>query len=93
MKHALAGHEAVTVAEMKWQGILNGKLLSLAAAEFDVFLTVDKNLQFQQNLETLPLPVIAVHSPSLRWEDIEKYIGNILSVLNSPLLPEIYIID
>ena len=93
MKHALVGHEATTVAEMGWQGILNGKLLSLAAAQFDVFLTVDKNLQFQQNLESLPLPLLAIHSPSLRWDDVEKYIGDILDIMNSSLLPKIYIIE
>ena len=58
MKHALTGHDARTVDDMKWRGILNGKLLALASTEFDVFITVDKNLQFQQNLDLLPPPVL-----------------------------------
>ncbi|MEP7234403.1 MAG: hypothetical protein ABI778_03820 [Ignavibacteriota bacterium] len=93
MKIALAGHEVKTVADMKWQGILNGKLLVLAASEFDAFLTVDKNLKFQQNLKSLPLPVIAVHSPSLRWEDAQKYVSKILGILDSQLLPEVYVVE
>lgn len=50
----LAGHEVSTVQRSGWTGIKNGKLLGLAAAEFDVFLTMDGNLEFQQNLATLP---------------------------------------
>jgi len=35
----------------------NGKLLAIAATEFDAFITVDKNLPFQQNLATLPIAI------------------------------------
>jgi hypothetical protein len=45
------------VVEAGWSGIKIGKLLTLAAAEFDAFITVDKNLSFQQNLEKLPMAV------------------------------------
>lgn len=40
-----------TVEEMKWRGIRNGRLLDLMAGEFDVLVTTDKNLRYQQNLE------------------------------------------
>ena len=45
-------------------GIKNGKLLALAANEFDAFLTVDKNLPYQQNLAALPVAVIVLDSLS-----------------------------
>ena len=49
---------------MGWSGIKNGKLLALAASEFDAFLTVDKNLPYQQNLTVLPVAVIVLDSLS-----------------------------
>ena len=52
----IEGHEVVTVPHVGWAGIQNGELLRLAQAQFDVFVTVDRNLPFQQHLP---------HSPSL----------------------------
>jgi hypothetical protein len=49
---------------MGWSGVKNGKLLALAANEFDAFLTVDKNLPYQQNLITLPIAVIVLDAVS-----------------------------
>jgi predicted nuclease of predicted toxin-antitoxin system len=54
----LAEHEVLTVTEHGWSGIKNGKLLALAEAEFDVFLTVDQNLKYQQNLKTFDIGII-----------------------------------
>ncbi len=45
---------------MAWAGVKNGKLLALAASEFDAFLTVDKNLPYQQNLTSLPIAVLVL---------------------------------
>jgi hypothetical protein len=45
---------------MGWAALQNGQLLAEAARQFDVFLTVDKNIKSQQNLLTLPLPVIVL---------------------------------
>ena len=47
---------------MGWAGVRNGELLRLAAADFDCFLTVDRNLQFQQDVASLPLAVIVLHA-------------------------------
>jgi hypothetical protein len=49
---------------MGWSGVQNGELLALAAAEFDAFVTVDKNLQYQQNLSTLPISVVLLDAYS-----------------------------
>lgn len=49
---------------MGWAGIKNGILLALAADAFDVLITVDKNMQFQQNLATLPIAVIVLDAVS-----------------------------
>lgn len=44
------GYEVKTVPQMGWGGVKNGQILALAEAEFDIFITVDRNLSFQQNL-------------------------------------------
>ena len=49
-----------TVQEMGWTGKENGELLALAAKHFDVFITADKQLRFQQNLSNLQLSVIVL---------------------------------
>lgn len=56
----LEGHETQTVQRQGWAGLKNGVLLRAAAAEFDVFLTGDQNLQFQQNFAGLSLAVIVL---------------------------------
>ncbi len=50
LKGSLREHEVKTVTEMRWQGLTNGELLDLAELRFDVFVTLDKNLEYQQNL-------------------------------------------
>lgn len=60
LRRELPDHEVRTVTEAGWNGTKNGALLALAAHHFDVFLTVDANLQYQQNLSNLPISVILV---------------------------------
>ena len=60
LRRRLTGHEVRTVGDMGWSGTRNGKLLALAAGQFDVFITVDKNLPHQQNLATLPVAVVVL---------------------------------
>ena len=64
----LVGHEVSTVPRRGWAGIKNGKLLGLAGAEFDVFVTMDGNLEFQQNLASLPIAVLVIEAVS-NWMD------------------------
>jgi|SRR5580658_4167157 hypothetical protein len=64
LRNDLPGHEVKTVAEVGWAGVKNGELLRLAAAEFDLLITVDRNLEYQQSFEGLSLAVIVVHASS-----------------------------
>jgi predicted nuclease of predicted toxin-antitoxin system len=48
-----------TAREMGWDNLENGKLLQQASVEFDVFITVDSNIRYQQNTE-LPITIIAL---------------------------------
>ena len=77
----LVGHEVSTVQRSGWTGIKNGKLLGLAAAEFDVFLTMDGNLEFQQNLATLPIAVLVVEAVGNRMEHLVPLVPVILREL------------
>ena len=58
VKRELTDHEVLTVTEHGWSGVKNGDLLALAEAEFDVFITVDQNLKYQQNLKAFNIGII-----------------------------------
>jgi hypothetical protein len=64
LREELLGHEVMTVAEVGWAGVKNGELVLLAARRFDLLLTVDRNLEYQQNFANLALAVIVVNAPS-----------------------------
>jgi predicted nuclease of predicted toxin-antitoxin system len=66
----LPGHEVKTARQMGWLSIKNGALLALAASEFDVFITIDSKMSSQQNVMTLPLPVIVLRARSRRPTDV-----------------------
>lgn len=70
-----------TVHQMRWTGLKNGELLRQAEVEFDVFITVDRNLAFQQHLSTFSIAVLVLHTVSNRLIDLKLLIPNILNVL------------
>jgi predicted nuclease of predicted toxin-antitoxin system len=73
-KHLLNhGHECLTVQEAGWSGKQNGELLSLAEAAFDVLLTVDTNLRYQQNLAGCRIGIVVLQSSSNRLEDLRQH--------------------
>ena len=64
LRRSLLSHEVSTVVAEGWSGVKNGRLLGLAAQRFDAFVTVDKNLPYQQNTSTLPVAVIILDAAS-----------------------------
>jgi hypothetical protein len=58
----IVGHEVRTVPQMGWATIKNGELLTLAEDQFDVFLIVNRNLSFQQNLPRFNLAVMVLRA-------------------------------
>jgi len=76
-------HEIKTVPQMGWAGVKNGQLLALAEAEFDVFITVDRNLSFQQNLPQFDIAVIVLQAPSNRLADLKPLVPEVLAILAS----------
>ena len=64
---------------MGWATIKNGELLALAAREFDVFVTVDRNLSFQQNLPAFAIAVIVLRARSNRLADLQPLVADLLA--------------
>jgi hypothetical protein len=58
-------------------------LLALAAEEFDVFVTVDRNLSFQQNVTALSIAVIVLRAPTNRLADLRPLIPKLLAAIAS----------
>ena len=79
----IVSHEVKTVPEMGWAAIKNGELLLLAEHQFDVFVTVDRNLSFQQNLSKFSIAVAIFNGTSNRLEDIRPLVPKLLEVLPS----------
>ena len=66
---------------MKWAGIKNGELMRLAETMFEVFITVDRNLSFQQNLPTFKISVLVLHAKSNRLADLQPFAKKIMEIL------------
>ena len=75
-------YEIKTVPQMGWAGIKDGELLALAVVEFDVFITVDRNLSFQQNIPQFDIAVVVLQSPSNRLADLKPLAPKILAILD-----------
>jgi hypothetical protein len=81
LARALGQHTVCTVVEAGWSGVKNGKLLALAAKQFDVFITADRNLQYQQNLAALPLAVVVLVAHDNRLPTLLPLVPTLLAQL------------
>lgn len=70
LKRELPDFEVRTVAEMGWAGIKNGKLLRFAEAEFDILVTADQNLSYQQPVTTFQLGFAVLRARTTKLEDL-----------------------
>jgi hypothetical protein len=77
LRSELPGHDVKTVAEAGWAGVKNGELLRLASERFDVLLTVDRNLEYQQNFQGAAIAVVVIHA-----------LSNDIAVLR-PMMPQV----
>ena len=66
MHRLLIGHECTTAQKRGWGGITNGDLVSRAEAEFDLFITSDQNLRYQQNLAGRRIAILELGTNDLR---------------------------
>ncbi|MDQ3374950.1 MAG: DUF5615 family PIN-like protein [Acidobacteriota bacterium] len=77
----IVGYEVKTVPQMRWAGVKNGDLMQFAELEFDVFITVDRNLSFQQNLPKFNIAVLVLHAKSNSLADLLPFADRIIESL------------
>ena len=83
-KHHLHGHECHTVPEEGWAGKKNGDLLSLAEKSgFEVFLTLDRGVEYEQNLQGREIAVILISARSSRLVDFLPRIPVVLDAVHT----------
>ena len=78
---------------MGWAGIKNGQLLALAEAEFDVVITVERNLSFQENLPQFNIAVIVLQAPSNRLADLKPLASKVLAILAMATTEQVTIVS
>ena len=78
---AIVGHEVKTVPQAGWAAVKNGELLTLAADRFDIFVTVDRNLSFQQHLPRFSIAVIVLRAQSNRLVDLRPLAQDLLKAI------------
>jgi hypothetical protein len=77
----LDGHEVDIVSRRGWTGVKNGALLQLMHGEYDVFVTMDRGIEHQQNLARLSFGVLLIRAPSNRMIDLLPLVPAILEIL------------
>ena len=89
----ISGHDVKTARQMGWTAIKNGELLALASAHFDAFVTVDRNLAFQQDVSGLRIAVVVLQAKSNRLNDLRPLMPGLLSKLDSAQQGTVTIIE
>ena len=75
------GHDVTTVPDAGWAALKNGDLLNRAQHEFDVFVTTDRNLPFQQDLSRFSIAVVVLRARSNRVIDLGRLVPQLLAAL------------
>jgi hypothetical protein len=79
----IVGHDVKTARQMGWTTVKNGELLALAGGQFDAFVTVDRNLSFQQNLVSYPIAVIVLRAKTNRLVDLRPLAPRLVAAIQS----------
>lgn len=77
----LPGHQVDTIAGRDWAGLKNGPLLQRMREGYDVLATMDRNLEFQQNIATLPFGILLIRAASNRMAHLAPLVPEILDAL------------
>jgi hypothetical protein len=83
LSRAIVGHEVKTARQMGWLAIKNGELLALASQDFDVFVTVDRNLAFQQNLATWSIAIVVLRAKTNRLADLMPLVPDLIAAIEA----------
>jgi hypothetical protein len=80
LRRALTGHSVVTAFEKGWSNLTNGNLLLAAEAEFDLLITTDQNLEYQQNLSNRRIAILVL--PTTNWPEIQHHQTEVADAVN-----------
>ena len=93
LAQVLAGHEVQTVTQAGWSGTKNGELLRLADATFDVFVTGDQHLQYQQNLSKVRIRIVVIKARDNRVKTILALAERILAAIDDSKVGQLVMIE
>ena len=79
----LRGHAVETVADRGWAGIRNGELLNRMSGRYDVLITMDRGIEFQQPVSTLPFGIVIVRARSNRMRHLSPLVSAILNAITA----------
>ena len=83
LKRDLAGHEVTTVVEAGFGGLENGELLRAASGNFDVLITVDRSLPFQQNIGSFQIAVLILMARGITYADLKPLVPEVVASLST----------
>lgn len=78
---------------MGWSGKKNGELMRVAREKFDVFVTADQNLRFQQNLAYAEIAVLVLVAPNNRVESLSPLMAQVNAILGSVVAGQVVEIE
>ena len=78
MRH-LGPHHVETVQSKGWSGIKNGRLLTLAQQDFEILITIDSNMIYQQHVPSFAIGLLVLHALSNRLEDLLPLVPEVLT--------------
>src|SRR5258706_581512 len=81
LRRALSGHSVSTAYELGWSGLANGDLLKQAEAQFDLLITTDQNLRYQQNLGGRRLAILVL--PTTSWPEISQHKAEVTAAVSA----------
>jgi hypothetical protein len=81
LRSALSNHSVATAFEKGWSNLSNGDLLRKAEHEFDLLITTDKNLQYQQNLVGRKIAILVL--PTTSWPKIQPHQNKIATAIDN----------
>jgi hypothetical protein len=94
LKSHLTDVEVFTVVEKGWSGVKNGKLLEQCVSNhFDILLTIDKNMMFQQKIEKYSITVVVFNSLTSKLEELVLFVPSFLRQINQLEKNKAYLIE
>ncbi len=83
LRHLLAGHVVSTAFELGWATLENGELLRRAANDFDILITTDQNLRYQQDVSHLPVAILVL--PTTSWPKVRQHVAHVIEAIAEAL--------